>query len=74
MNLRRYDIIRKDHDKLALWLEAAADLRAADSRIEELASFWPGTFQIIDQQSQQIVEKIIGPSDRNWAIAAGVRI
>jgi hypothetical protein len=39
MNLRHYDIIRKDHDKLALWLEAAPDLRAAESRIEELTWF-----------------------------------
>ena len=36
MNSRQYDIIRKDHDKLALWLEAASDLRAAESRIAEL--------------------------------------
>jgi hypothetical protein len=36
MNSRHYDIIRKDHDKLALWLEAASDLRAAESRIAEL--------------------------------------
>ena len=74
MNPHHYDIIRKDHDKLALWLEAAPDLRAAESRIAELTSFWPGEFQIMDQQSHQIVEKIIGPSDRNWATAAGERI
>jgi hypothetical protein len=74
MNPRHYDIIRKDHDKLALWLEAAPDLRAAESRVAELELCWPGEFQIMDQQSHQIVEKIIGPSDRNWAIAAGVRI
>jgi hypothetical protein len=50
---------------LALWLEAAPDLRAAESRIAELTSFWPGEFQIMDQQSHQIAEKIVGPSDRN---------
>jgi hypothetical protein len=47
MNPRHCDIIRKDHDKLALWLEAAPDLRAAESRVAELTSFWPGEFQII---------------------------
>jgi len=31
----------------------------AESRIEELTSFWPGEFQIMDQQNHQIVEKII---------------
>lgn len=38
MNPRHYDIIRKDHDKLALWLEAAPDLRAAESWIAEFTS------------------------------------
>jgi hypothetical protein len=60
-----YDIIRKDHDKLALWLEAAPDLNTAETRIHDLASFWPGEFQIMDQQNHQIVEKIVGPSDRS---------
>jgi hypothetical protein len=66
MNSRHYDIIRKDRDKLALWLEAAPDLRAAESRVAELTSFWPGEFQIMDQQSHQIAENSIGRSDGNW--------
>jgi len=65
MKLRQYDIVRKDHDKLAIWLEAASDLGTAESRIAELTSFWPGEFQIMDQQNHQVLEKIIGPSDRN---------
>ena len=64
MNPRHYDIIRKDHDKLALWLEAAPDLRAAESRVAELELCRPGEFQIMDQQNHQIVEKFVG-SDRN---------
>jgi hypothetical protein len=61
MNSRHFDIIRKDHDKLAIWLETASDLRAAESRIAELELCWPGEFQIMDQQSHQIMETIIGP-------------
>jgi hypothetical protein len=58
---RHYDIVRKDHDKLAIWLETASDLNTAESRIQELTSFWPGEFQIMDQQNHQIVEEIISP-------------
>jgi hypothetical protein len=61
----RYDIVRKEDNKSAIWLEAAADLNTAESRIHDLASFWPGEFQIMDQQNHQIVEKTIGPSDRS---------
>ncbi len=61
MNPHHYDIIRKDHDKLALWLEAASDVDSAESRIRELASFWPGEFRVIDQQTHQIVTQVSGP-------------
>jgi hypothetical protein len=62
MRSRHYDIVRKDHDKLAIWLETASDLDTAESRIEELTSFWPGEFQIMDQQNHQIVEEITSPA------------
>jgi hypothetical protein len=62
MKSRHYDIVRKENDKLALWLEAASNLKNAESRIEELASFWPGEFQIMDQQNHQVMEK---SSDRS---------
>jgi hypothetical protein len=65
MKSRHYDIVRKDHDKSAIWLETASDLNTAESRIEELTSFWPGEFQIMDQQNHQVVEEIISASDRN---------
>jgi hypothetical protein len=60
-----YDIVRKENDKLALWLEAASNLKNAESRIEELASFWPGEFQIMDQQNHQVMEK---SSDRSRGV------
>jgi hypothetical protein len=64
MKSHHYDIVRKEDDKSAIWLEAAPDLTTAESRIHELTSFWPGEFQIMDQQNHQMVEKIISPSDR----------
>jgi hypothetical protein len=49
-----YDIVRKEGQKL-LWLEDAADLDSAESRIRELTSFWPGEFQVMDQQNHRLV-------------------
>jgi len=49
-----YDIVRKEGQKL-LWLEDAADLNSAKSRIRELTSFWPGEFQVMDQQNHRLV-------------------
>jgi hypothetical protein len=60
-----YDIVRKENDKLALWLEAASNLKNAESRIDELASFWPGEFLIMNQQNHQVVEK---SSDRSRGV------
>jgi hypothetical protein len=56
-----YDIIRREDDTHARWLEAASDLRSAESRIEELTSVWPGEFQVVDQQTHQVVAKIARP-------------
>jgi hypothetical protein len=64
MKSHHYDIVRKEDNKSAIWLEAAPDLNTAESRIHELTSFWPEEFQIIDQQNHRIVERIISPSDR----------
>jgi hypothetical protein len=61
MNPHHYDIIRKDHGKFALWLEAASDVDSAESRIRELASFWPGEFRVMDQQTHQIVTQVSSP-------------
>jgi hypothetical protein len=64
MNSRHYDIVRKDYNKSAIWLEAASDLRTAESRIAELELCWPGEFQIMDQQSHRIIETITGRAAR----------
>jgi hypothetical protein len=36
-----YHIVRKESGESAIWLEAPSDLNIAESRIEELTSFWP---------------------------------
>lgn len=65
MKSQHYDIVRKGGTKRLVWLEAAPDLNTSESRIDELVSFWPSEFQIMDQQNHQIVERIISsPSDR----------
>jgi hypothetical protein len=59
MESRRYDIVRKENNESTIWLEAASNLKIAKSRIEDLASFWPGEFQIMDQQNHRVLEKVI---------------
>lgn len=63
MKSGHYDIVRKERDKFAIWLEDTSDLNSAESRIQELSSFWPGEFQVLDQQTHQIIAKIIASSD-----------
>jgi hypothetical protein len=52
---RRYDIVRKESEKAIYWLEGAAELSIAKSRVEELLSFWPGEYQIFDLETKQAV-------------------
>lgn len=60
----QYDIVRKDQNHYAVWLESAADLTAAESRIEELTTVWPGgEFQVIDQKSHQVVARVDTPPE-----------
>jgi hypothetical protein len=54
-NIVRYDIVRKDNEKALFWLESAADLSIAKSRVEQLLSFWPGEYQIFDLRSKKVV-------------------
>jgi hypothetical protein len=58
-----YHIVRKENERRMLWLEDAEDLDSAKSRIQELTSFWPGEFQVMDQQTYQIVAKVNGPPE-----------
>ena len=63
VKLLRFDIVRKVAEQTLLWLEDATDLERAISRIQELASVWPGEFDVMDQCSHQVVAKVIGPAD-----------
>jgi len=61
MQPTRYDILRRE-DNAAIWLETLADLSAAKSRIKKIVSFWPGRYEVVDHQSQQIVAAVATPS------------
>jgi hypothetical protein len=65
VKLRHYDIVRRENGRELLWLEDATDLERAKSRIQELASLWPGEFEVMDQQSHQAIAKSIGPSEEH---------
>ena len=52
---RRYDIVRRESEKAAFWLEGAPELSAAKNRVEELLSFWPGEYQIFDLETKAVV-------------------
>jgi hypothetical protein len=62
MRSYQYDIVRKEDDTRSVWLESASDLGAAESRIEELTSFWPGEFHVVDRQTHRIVARAASPS------------
>ena len=53
--IRRYDIVRRENEKAAFFLEGAPELSAAKSRVEQLLSFWPGQYQIFDLATKQAV-------------------
>src|SRR5260370_40943428 len=54
-DILRYDIVRKDNEKAWFWLESAANLSIAKSRVEQLLSFWPRENQIFDLRTKQVV-------------------
>jgi hypothetical protein len=62
MKAHHYDIVRKDIRR-STWLEDAEDLDSAKSRIRELVSYWPGEFQIVEQNSHRIVATVSGEMD-----------
>jgi len=59
---RRYDIVRKENEEAVFWLENAAELSVAKSRVQELLSFWPGEYQIFDLTTQQVVLSTATPA------------
>ena len=61
MKLHHYDIVRKEGDKL-LWLEDAADLDSAASRIRELTSLWPGqNHRLVAENTESRHIQVAGP-------------
>lgn len=50
-----YDIVRKENESQLLWIESTEDLDSARSRIQELTSFWPGEFQVLDRDRHRLV-------------------
>lgn len=59
---RRYDIVRKESETAVFWLEGAADLEVAMSRVNQLISYWPGKYQIFDLETKQVVLTTSAPS------------
>jgi hypothetical protein len=55
MEDRRYHILRKENAKSLIWLEDADNLEAAETRVKELISFWPGEYQVFDLRTKKMV-------------------
>lgn len=58
MRTPHLDILRRQKDGSFIWIEAAANLSAAEERLSELARTSPGEYFVFDQMSQQIVAKM----------------
>jgi hypothetical protein len=61
MEATRYDILRRENPKAAIWLESSADLNTAKSRIKQIVSFWPGRYEVIEHASQRVVAEVARP-------------
>ena len=59
MEVTGYDIVKRE-GKGSIWLETAADLNSARSRIRQIVSFWPGRYEVVEQQSQRVVGATAG--------------
>jgi hypothetical protein len=57
---RRFDIVRRESEKAAFWLEGAPELGAAKTRVQELLSFWPGEYEIFDLETKEVVHAASG--------------
>lgn len=54
MEVTGYDIVKRE-GKSAIWLETAVDLSSAKCRIRQILSFWPGSYEVVEQGSQKVV-------------------
>jgi hypothetical protein len=61
-----FDLLRRDPDGSFIWLEAAADLGLARTRLHELASRIPGEYVLFDHTCQRTIEKISYPQLSPW--------
>ena len=61
MSANPFDILRRHRDGSLLWLEAAADLQVAKSRLQQLYASSPGDYFVFDQGSQQVVARSAEP-------------
>lgn len=71
MKIARFDIVRKLKERRLLWLEEAEDLESAKSRMQELASVWPGEFEVMDRGSHQVVAKSALTENRRTEYVSG---
>src|ERR1700737_2751096 len=62
MEPTRYDILRRENRKSAIWLETSADLNTAKSRIKEIVSFWPGRYGVVEHPSQRVIAEVVRPA------------
>jgi hypothetical protein len=75
MEPARYDILRREKNGAAIWLETSADLSSARCRIKQIVSFWPGTYEVAERESQTIVAavgdgaRLRAPVRRTWEYA-----
>jgi hypothetical protein len=58
MSVSPFDILKRQDDGSFISLEAAQDLAAAQSRLQELSAQAPGEYFVFDQTTQQIVAKL----------------
>jgi hypothetical protein len=61
-----FDLLRRDPDGSFIWLEAAADLVLARTRLRELASRAPGEYVLFDHTIQKTVEKVSNSNLSSW--------
>jgi hypothetical protein len=55
MPIPSFDLFKRDSSGRLIWLGVADDLKAAASRLKELASCAPGEYLVFNQQAQKMV-------------------